>query len=288
MPAEFYKHKNYIFLILAFFFILLSSHWLCCSASAVNSAITGTKKSSSTSVAAKTKQNNASGYFAPILTFHYISFPPENIDKVGRSLHVDPVYFEHVLLELQKNNYQTIFASQMAIYLQTGKKPPAKNVTLSFDDGYEDFYTNALPLLKKYQMRADLFVITNRNGGNYLTRDQIKKIDQSGLVEIGSHTVSHPSLPSLTKEEQLQELGGSKSLLEELLGKKINLICYPYGAYNQQVEILAKQVGYQYGFTYNHKPLHDTKDLFSIDRVSVWQGMDVIKFLDNLNKWTKH
>jgi peptidoglycan/xylan/chitin deacetylase (PgdA/CDA1 family) len=89
------------------------------------------------------------------------------------------------------------------------------------------------------------------------------------LVEIGSHTVFHRQLPGLTKDQQSKELQDSKLLLEDLLEKKIELICYPSGAYNKQVEELAKQLGYKYGLTYNQRPLRDTADVFAIDRVSV-------------------
>ncbi|MCX6796179.1 MAG: polysaccharide deacetylase family protein, partial [Candidatus Falkowbacteria bacterium] len=223
-------------------------------------------------------------YFAPILVFHHIGNAPLTADKGTKGLFVDESNFEKILAELQKNNYHSVFASEVADYLVEGKKLPENIVSLNFDDGYEDFYTQAFPLLKKYNMSADLFVITGMTGGDYLTEDQIQEIDKSNLVEIGSHTVSHAQLPKLKKEEQIKELEESKKTLEKLLNKKIELICYPYGAYNKQVEDLAKLAGYKYGFTYNQKPLSDTTDVFAIDRTSVWQGKDVIKFLDGIKK----
>jgi peptidoglycan/xylan/chitin deacetylase (PgdA/CDA1 family) len=273
MIKKIYKDKNFTRLFLISFFVL-ASHYLCCSAGAANG----------TALAKPTNWKNLSGYFAPILTFHHVAFVPANIDKVGRGLYVNPVYFEQVLIELKKNNYQTVFASEIESYLAKGQRPPRNWVALTFDDGYEDFYTNVLPLLKKYNTKASLYIITSRFSGDYLTRDQVKEIDQTNLVEIGSHTVSHPQLAWLSPVKQQRELKESKADLERLLKKNILSICYPSGSYNQETEMLAKQVGYQYGFTYNHRPWRDTKDAFSIDRVSIWQGMDVIKFLDNLDK----
>ena len=221
------------------------------------------------------------GYFAPILTFHYIATTSET-DPAGIGLHVGPAEFEKILKELQKNKYQTVFASTMAAELARGQLPPKNWVALTFDDGYEDFYTNALPLLKKYHDQASLFIITAASGANYLTGEQIKEIDQSGLVEIGSHTVNHLMLSKLSPQIAGRELISSKIYLEKLLGKPVDIIGYPYGDYSAKVEELAKASGYKYGFTYNHRPLQDSADMFAIDRASVWPEMNVINFLENL------
>ena len=220
-------------------------------------------------------------YFAPILTFHYISTTSET-SSVAIGLHIGPKEFDKILQGLRKNGYQTVFASDIAAYLARGERPPKNWVALTFDDGYRDFYTNAMPLLQKYQAKATLFIITAATGPAYLTPDQIKDISQSGLVEIGSHTVNHPMLSKLSAADQSRELVESKSYLEKLLHEDISLICYPYGDFDARVEKLAQQAGYSFGLTYNHHPLEDSPDMFAIDRVSVWPGMDVIGYLRNL------
>jgi peptidoglycan/xylan/chitin deacetylase (PgdA/CDA1 family) len=228
-----------------------------------------------------------SGYFAPILTFHHVAPLPPGADRIEKNLHVLPEEFEQMLVDLQKSNYQLVFTSDIISYLARGERPPQKMVALTFDDGYEDFYTEVFPLLKKYNIKASLYVITADSGGVYLTHDQLKELDASGLVEIGSHTVDHPNLASLPPAKQLEELRKSKETLDVLLNKDIKIICYPYGSYTKQTEALARQAGYQYGLTYNHRPLRDSGDLLAIDRVGVWSGMKVVKFLDDLNKVKK-
>jgi peptidoglycan/xylan/chitin deacetylase (PgdA/CDA1 family) len=223
------------------------------------------------------------GYFAPILTFHYISTTSET-GKVAIGLHFNPKEFEKVLQDLKKNNYQTVFASDIAAYLSRGERPPKNWVALTFDDGYEDFYVNALPLLKKYNDEGTIFIITAAKGPVYLTPEQLLEIDQSGLVEIGSHTVNHPLLSQISSAKKSIELGESKAWLEKLLHKNIATICYPHGDYDKEVERIAKNDGYSYGFTYNHHPLDDSSDMFAIDRASVWPGMNVIKFLQGLQE----
>jgi peptidoglycan/xylan/chitin deacetylase (PgdA/CDA1 family) len=225
-------------------------------------------------------------YFAPILTFHYIATTSET-SSVAIGLHVGPAEFEKILKSLQENKYQTVFAGEMAAYLSRGKRPPADWVALTFDDGYRDFYTNALPLLEKYQDKATLFIITGATSQAYLTPEQIKEIAQSGLVEIGSHSVNHPMLARLLPENIFKELADSKAYLERLLHEDITLICYPYGNYDTEVEKIAQRAGYSFGFTYNHHPLEDSMDMFAIDRASVWPGMDVVGFLGNLAEHNK-
>lgn len=281
MTKKFPRYKNFVWIFLLAF--LLFSCWSPCLASTTNGSATKSGPSK-VKLKAEIKTKKTSGYFAPILTFHHIGYATSKDGKVAVNLHYSPVSFENLLKNLQKENYQTVFASEMAAYLAKGQKPPSNWVALTFDDGYEDFYTNALPLLKKYGDRASLYIITSRFSGDYLTKDQIREIDDSGLVEIGSHTVSHPQLPRLSSAGQLKELRESKADLERLLKKNILSICYPSGSYNQETEVLAKQIGYQFGFTYNHRPFLDTADRYVIDRVGVWPGMNVIKYLKNLNK----
>jgi len=241
------------------------------------------EKNSEMKAAAPETGKKDDAYFAPIFTFHNIATAPAKADKATQSLYVPPAELEKILQDLQKNNYKTLFASEMAAYLAKGEHAPKDTVALTFDDGLENFYTNALPLLKKYNMKASLYIMTGVRSPEYLTTDQMKEIDKTGLVEIGSHTVYHADLPTKTPEEQDKELRGSKKMLEDLLGHEISVICYPYGDYNSEVEALAKSIGYKYGLSYNHHPLADTGDVFAIDRAGVWPGMNVLKFLQDLN-----
>ena len=127
----------------------------------------------------------------------------------------------------------------------TGKKV----VALTFDDGYVDFYTNVLPIIKKYNIKTNLYIITSTTiNGKYVNEEQIKELSNSGLVSIGSHTVSHNPLASLKAEQIETELKDSKEYLENLLGKEIKTISYPTGSYNSSVLNTAQEY-YKYGIT---------------------------------------
>jgi peptidoglycan/xylan/chitin deacetylase (PgdA/CDA1 family) len=231
----------------------------------------------------ETAKIDSTSYFAPILTFHYIGTAPKGESKAGASLYVTSEKLETILQDLNKEGYQTVFPSDIAKYLAEGKKAPENFVALTFDDGYTNFYTNVLPLLKKYNAKASVYIMTGVRSERYLTAEQIKEIDQSGLVEVGSHTKYHINLATASSSEAMKELTESKLFLENILGKQIDTIAYPFGSYNQEVIEQVKAVGYQYAFTYNHKPM-SSENIFAIGRVGVWSDMNVMKFLDGLKE----
>jgi peptidoglycan/xylan/chitin deacetylase (PgdA/CDA1 family) len=100
---------------------------------------------------------------------------------------------------------------------------------LTFDDGYEDVYTNALPALLAHHYRGVFYIITGMIGGRYMTWDQVRTLSQEGM-QVSSHTIHHVDVgnpPAWTSTQA--ELTGSKQKLETLLGQPIQFFCYPAG-----------------------------------------------------------
>lgn len=169
----------------------------------------------------------------PVLMYHYIEAPTASTTMKG--LYLDPKIFADQLQSLEKNSYQTIFMSDLAISIKKEKKLSGQNIALTFDDGYEDFYTQAFPLLKKYNSKATLYVIINRlDTKGYLTRSQVKELASSGLVEIGSHTFNHPDLRKLKSKDAKFEIEASKRILEQISGKPVLTFAYPFGYYEPE------------------------------------------------------
>src|SRR5690242_10610776 len=107
--------------------------------------------------------------------------------------------------------------------------PPS--VCLTFDDATEDFYRVVFPLLKELKARALLAVPAGLiDSPNYCTWDQLKEIAQSGLVEVASHSMSHPNL--ILSQNLQTEIMGSKQLLEKKLGQTVRTFVYPFGKFN--------------------------------------------------------
>ena len=144
---------------------------------------------------------------------------------------ITPQLFEKQLLFLKQNGYHLAAEHDIVHARQTGHTHIEKPVLLTFDDGYADNYTQLFPLLKKYQAPALIFLVTDRIGTpGYLTWEQVRQMQASGLVAFGSHTCSHRRLRSLSDEEIVKEITQSKQILEEKLGRPVYSFCYPYGA----------------------------------------------------------
>lgn len=162
----------------------------------------------------------------PIFMYHFIL---EDYGKYPDTENfLKPETLEEQLKYITENGYQTIFMDEMDD-LYKYEKP----VGLTFDDCFVYFYNNAFPLLKKYNQKATIFIITDYiNGENYLTEEQLKEIADSGLVKIESHTKSHQYLDEMTYEEQLEQAVESKERLEAITGQKVTVYCYPSGRFN--------------------------------------------------------
>lgn len=176
----------------------------------------------------------------PILCYHGV------LDEAWglKGLFVKVDEFEAQMKYLSENGYTTLFVSELP-KANLYKKP----IVLTFDDGYLDVYTNAYPILQKYNLKANLYIISSYFDGVYMTTDMVKELSKSSLIEIGSHTITHVALSSVTDEEELEhEIRDSKLTLEELIGKKIDVLAYPTGAYNDKVLELTKKY-YKYGLS---------------------------------------
>ncbi len=220
--------------------------------------------------------------FVPILDFHHIGTAPANADKITRSYFIEPLKFEQILKDLLDNDYRPFFVSEVVDYLSKKQLPQEKIMAITFDDGNEDFYTQAWPILQKYNIKTSIYIMTGVGGSNYLSKDQIIELAESGLVEIGSHTVWHPKLTKISSAEALKELTDSKKMLADLLGKDITVICYPFGLYNDQIKELAGQAGYQAGLTYDQDAWQDPDDLLALKRISIYPELNIVKLLDKL------
>lgn len=220
--------------------------------------------------------------FLPILNFHRIDKAPAGAGSITKSFFIEPDKFEDIINGIIRNDYEPVFVSEIVNFLENKEMPVKQIIAITFDDGNEDFYTNAWPILQKYKIKSSMYIVTGVGGENYLTKDQIVELDRSGLVEIGSHTVWHSKLTKVSNTELEYELKQSKEDLEKLLNKKIEVLCYPFGLYNDQVKQSAKEAGYKAGLTFDQDAWQDPDDLFALTRISVYPELNVMKFLDKL------
>jgi peptidoglycan/xylan/chitin deacetylase (PgdA/CDA1 family) len=166
-------------------------------------------------------------------------------DSVRITLDRDPAAFEKDLQLLQKYGFTSYFVKEIPLLLQGKISLQKKSIALTFDDGYRDFYENAFPLLKKYKMKATLYVVYNYIGkAGFVTADDIRDMVQSGFIEIGSHTLSHVDLNKTPEAIARKELFLSKSKLEEISGTSVLSFAYPYGIVTANAQRFAREAGY--------------------------------------------
>ncbi|MCX6745796.1 MAG: polysaccharide deacetylase family protein [Candidatus Parcubacteria bacterium] len=130
--------------------------------------------------------------FIPILNFHHIDKAPANLSNFNKGFFIEPDKFETILNDLIKNDYRPVFMSEIVQDLEAKRLPKEKIMAITFDDGNEDFYTKAWPILQNLKIKSNMYIMTGVRGKNWVTPEQIIELDKSGLVEIGSHTVWHP------------------------------------------------------------------------------------------------
>jgi peptidoglycan/xylan/chitin deacetylase (PgdA/CDA1 family) len=204
----------------------------------------------------------------PILMYHYVEIPPATTTLPN--LYMKPEVFENQLQEMKKLGYSTIFMSVVATSLNKEKSLPKKSIALTFDDGYRDFYTNVFPLLKKYQIKATVYVIINALGqNNYLTKDQTKEMASSGLVEIGSHTFNHLDLRKLKKKDAVFEINYSRQALAKISGQSIMTFAYPFGYYDSRALDIVHSAGYSAAVSVKSGLIQSKNNIFLLNRVRV-------------------
>lgn len=219
----------------------------------------------------------------PILTYHYIGNNPNPEDKARDNLSVTPDKFEEEVAYLVANGYQTITFDTLYAALSGVSVLPPKPVILTFDDGYMDFYYNAYPILKRYNLHAVVFIPTGLIGSSYyLTWEQIKEMDSSGLIFFQSHSVNHPNLLPLNDEQLKYQLSVSKQTLQDQLGKNVNTLAYPYGISDQRTWSAVKAAGYVGAVGTWYGNIESQGTLLDMPRIKVSGGTDIGTFAGKL------
>lgn len=206
----------------------------------------------------------------PILLYHGI------LDDTwgAQTLFVKPTEFDKQIKYLKENNYTPLFISELD-YIYAFDKP----VIITFDDAYIDVYNNALPILKKYNFKGNIYVITGFIGADlYMNAEMIKDADKSGLIEIGSHTVNHYMLGKIDLITAEAEIKESKDTLERLLNKEITSIAYPSGSFNQNTIEITKKY-YKYGLSTIYGQEKSNKlNYYSLKRFYVYREYNLDDF----------
>ena len=199
-----------------------------------------------------------------VFMYHHIQPASERKEGEGLSFTITPEIFEKQVQYLLSKGYN--FIGLEDLFSGTCKKP----AMLTFDDGYLDNYKYVFPILKKYNIKAVIFLIAGQVGINpaLMTWEQIHEMQESGLVSFGSHGLNHKNIRRMEEHLALQELKESKKLLEDKLGHTVQAFCYPFGAggTDKRVRALVLKSGYVFDFStrrgLNPWPLKNTRTIY--------------------------
>ena len=163
-------------------------------------------------------------------------------------------------------------------------------IGLTFDDGYEDNYEWAAPILEKYDFRATIFCVTGVLGQKtawaedprwvghpLMTPDQARDLSRRGF-EIAAHSRTHPDLTSLSGKALENEVSGSRCELEDLLGEPVVTFCYPYGFYNDRTKEAARKAGFLAARSTRRMTLGKREDQFDLPARSISGEMSLGRF----------
>jgi peptidoglycan/xylan/chitin deacetylase (PgdA/CDA1 family) len=216
---------------------------------------------------------------APILLYHHVS---TNSDTQDSRYNIPPEKFEEQMKWLFDNGYQTITISELADLIYEGGEIPQRPVVITFDDGNIDNYNNAFPILKKYGFVATFYIVQiYMNGRDMISTDQVKDLIKNGW-EIGSHSKTHESLPSVSEELLPEEIRMSKINLEEKLGVPINSFAYPYGEINENVVRLTSRYGYKSAVGLGESITHTMQSIFYLQRIEIENDFSMETFISKL------
>ena len=213
--------------------------------------------------------------YVPILLYHYIRINPNPRDRVGFSLSTPPAMFRAQMQYLADHGYHVISLHQAVVAIRNHGSLPSRPVVLTFDDGYADFFTTAIPIMRSYGFTATDFVISGRMGWyGFMTPSQVVAADGMGFT-IGAHTVDHVALGALPATRAVWEMKQSKLTLEELLGHPVVDFAYPYGSYNAYVMAQAKMLGFETAVSTLYGTVHSAAQLFYLSRERIGGGVSL-------------
>lgn len=239
--------------------------------------------------------NSTENSYIPVLMYHHFE-PDKSLSTV-----VDPDLFREQLIYLKNLGYETITVSDLQLFYDEGKELPDKPLLITMDDGYLSNYTYAYPILKELEMKATIFIVVESAINDdqlwlkHFDWNQAREMVNSGVIDIQSHTYSSHNMvkdvkgndkPALTTriwdattktietEEEYrkritEDLAKSKELIETELGTEVVSLSYPYGAYNDIVTMVGKELGYKQFFTVKNGVNYIGDNQLSLKRINV-------------------
>jgi peptidoglycan/xylan/chitin deacetylase (PgdA/CDA1 family) len=204
-------------------------------------------------------------YYPPILGYHRVG--PHRDDHVPT---VTAEAFARQLQWLDSRRMRVVPIEALVAALEAGAPWPRRTVAITFDDGYEETWTVAWPILRRFGFPATVFITPAEVGlPGFMSWEQVGEAARSGMG-IGSHTMHHAYLPLVTGPKLPEELAGSKREIEARIERRVDVISYPVGGFTAQVQQLARDAGYRAACTTNRAGANGKGvDRFALRRIKM-------------------
>ena len=223
----------------------------------------------------------------PVLMYHQIDVTPPRGTRL-RGLTVHPSSFRRQMVWMNRLGYRGLGMSDLMPYLLGERHGKVFGIT--FDDGYRNVLTNALPVLTDLGFTSTNYFVANHFGeGNFWDVDKgiphsaLMTLDEArawiaGGQEVGSHTLDHARLPAIDADVAREQIVRSRAVLQDALGVPVTAFCYPYGDFNESHARMVREAGYTNATTTGRGLAGPGDDLFLLPRVGIWRTTHMIRF----------
>jgi peptidoglycan/xylan/chitin deacetylase (PgdA/CDA1 family) len=215
---------------------------------------------------------------AVILAYH-------SIGTNDRLFTVSPEAFERQMQWLKESGCNIISLDELARYREKGAIPP-RTVAITFDDGYEDNYTNAFPVLQRYRIPATIFITTGDLIGKKISlrplgkmnQTQLRRLHESELVAIEPHSDTHPRFIDISEDEIEREVRESKAYIELLLKKNCRHFAYPRGHHSDAAHRVLARCGISFGYGFGRGRVRPWDNPYALKRNGIGTDTSFAEF----------
>lgn len=217
----------------------------------------------------------------PILMYHRI-VPPAEAGGSLPSLVVPPDLFAAQMAALDAAGWRTITVSALAADLAAGRSPARRTFVVTFDDGYDDGYRYALPILQAHHFVATYYIVAGRIGDPVdLSAEHVRALAAAGM-EIGDHTMNHLDLPRLDTASLHYQIAGAAERIAGIMGRRPMTFAYPFGAEDPAVRGVVAGCGFALAVTNVEGVGERWADRFLVPRLRVGPGTSPVELTRRL------
>lgn len=205
----------------------------------------------------------------PVLMYHQVNGAiPKGEENVGVQDFVNQLKYLH------DEGYTTVTVSKLAEFMRGGKSLPQKSVAITFDDGWRSSFTAAM-MLAQMNDKATFYIISHAfDDPQYISKDELTVLSHNPNFEIGAHTQTHfmkwvQDLKTLPTDTMKEEVSGSKTEIEQIIGQPVKSLSWPFGYTRPEVLSYAESIGYTSTVLVGGPPNKAGDDPLKISRLNI-------------------